>query len=89
MELREILAELLPRSRNFLWVELERRGVDIADDASQVFSRMTEGDILMIPKMGQKCLYDIVRVLKNRGIRLIPVNKPSKIAVHTRGNNEY
>lgn len=79
MDLREVLAELMPRSRNYLWIELQRRGIDIDEDAKKVFGRMTEGDILRIPKMGEKCLHDVVRVLKSKGIRLIPVSKPSKI----------
>ncbi len=86
MDIREVLADMQVRSRNHLWLELERRQVDIDSDAKEVFGRMTEGDISRIPKIGSKSVYDIQRTLKKWGIILIPVNKQSKIAIQPRGN---
>lgn len=86
MDIREVLAEMSVRSRNYLWLELQRRGIDIDDDAKDIFGRMTEGDIELIPKLGTKSIYDIKRALNKFGIRLIPVNKLSKIVFHQRGN---
>lgn len=86
MDVGDVLEDLMPRSRNYLWLELNKQGVSIEDDARKIFGSMTRGDILRMPKMGVKCLADIERVLKRKGLRLIPVTKPSKIQDHTRGS---